>query len=477
MTKKEFKVAMMRGLGRCVLELDHTEDVEKYREIVLWGCTHDLSYDAQCEGTRAWYVRELIRRFPDEKPFVDIVIRKLFQYRSRAGWDFSHYCELLGQFAREGNRQALAALWRKYGELYTILKGKRKRRQDGTLPERDDMEVLCIELIEIAVHPLEIYIKIAEDIGALLLENSALELEPGSFSWLFAHCEQAYGKDRMRKLLAKKAESSPAVNRYLKDELAWNSEMSGEKHRPPVPRTTEEMLKMFDEEWKEEQESGGAGWNIRRLGLKVRAWVKRTGNTEVLSVLAQRYLAEQDPLERARLLFIFGQGCPFPMSPEPLIQDVRTGDEVLKEAAFYALDYVRHEKVHRFALELAAENEYIPEVISLLTNHYRKEDREVLVRLVKSIPVTYDDDEGWHGAYSSVLHLLETKGGKDAPKELLPYLYEHTLCSFCREYIVREMGRRHMVTEELLQEWLYDSKYEIRCYAQKRLTSSTGRST
>ena len=47
MTKREFKEAMMRGLGRCILELDETEDAEKYREIVLWGCTHNLSYDTQ----------------------------------------------------------------------------------------------------------------------------------------------------------------------------------------------------------------------------------------------------------------------------------------------------------------------------------------------------------------------------------------------------------------------------------------------
>lgn len=38
----------MRGLGRCVLELESTEDTEWYREVVLWGCTHDLSYDTQC---------------------------------------------------------------------------------------------------------------------------------------------------------------------------------------------------------------------------------------------------------------------------------------------------------------------------------------------------------------------------------------------------------------------------------------------
>lgn len=457
----------MRGLGRCVLELDHTEDVEKYREIVMWGCTRDFSYDAQCEGTRAWYMRELIRRFPDEKPFVDMVIRKLTQYRSRAGWDFSHYCELLGRFAREGNRQALTALWRKYGELYEILKNKKKRRQNGTLPERDDFEVLCIELIDIAAHPLETYIKIAEDIGALMLKKSALE--PGPFDFLSSHCEQTYGKGKVRKMLEKRAESSPAMKRYLSDGLAWNSEMLVGKHRQPIPQTTEEMLKIFDEEQKKEQESGGSGWNVRRLGFRVRAWVKKTGNTEVLSVLAQRYLAEQNPLERARLLFIFGQGCSFPMSPEPLIRDARTGDEILKEAAFYALDYVRHEKVRQFALELAEREECVSEAVSLLANHYQREDREMFVKLVKSIPVSYDDKADWHGAYSAVRSLLGTKGVKDAPKELLPYLYEHTLCSFCREYIVKEMGRRRMVTEELLQECLYDSNHEIRGYAQRRL--------
>lgn len=32
MTKKGFREAMMRGLGRCVLDLESTENVERYRE-------------------------------------------------------------------------------------------------------------------------------------------------------------------------------------------------------------------------------------------------------------------------------------------------------------------------------------------------------------------------------------------------------------------------------------------------------------
>lgn len=468
MTKKEFKEAMMRGLGRCILELDCAEDVERYREIVLWGCTRDLSYDAQCEGTRAWYVRELVRRFPEEKPFVDAVIRKLLPYRSKNGWVFSHYCELLGCFAREGNRQAFDTLCRKYEELYEILKARRRPRKNGTLPERDDFEILCIELIDAAAHPLNIYLKMAEDIGMLMSENPILE--SGSFDWLFTHCEQTYGEGRVRKMLAEKAKSSPAVKRYFYGELARNNEFrEGRSRRPPAPWTTEEILKRFEEEEKREQEAGDSGWKFRSLGLRAHAWIRGTGNTEALSILAQRYLTEQNSLERAKLLYVFGPGCPFPLSPEPLIQDAGTGEEVLKDAAFYALDYVRHEKVCQLALELAGRNERTSEAISLLANHYQAEDREILVRLVKSIPVTYEDIEGWHGAYSTVLSLLETKGVKYAPRELLPYLYEHTLCSCCRGDILKEMGRRHMITEELLRECLYDSSDEIRSYARKLL--------
>lgn len=463
-TKKEFKEAMMRGLGRCILELDQTENVEKYREIVMWGCTHNLSYDTQCEGTRAWYMRELIRRFPDEKPFVDAVIQKLSRYRSNTGWEFSYYCELLGLFVQEGNRQALTALKGKYEELYEILKNRRRLRKNGMFPEYDDFETLCIVLLDNAPEPLAFYIKVAREIGTLMLKDSALC--QGSFAWLFDYSESTYGKSRVRRLLAKEARLSEAVSRYFYNMLRWNEKVPEEKHNQTAPQTTEEILKAFDEEYRRDQESDGI---VRLWGLRIGTWIKRAGNKEVPAILAQRYLTEQNLQERTRLLGVFGRMCPFPLSPELLIHDAQTGDEMLKEAAFCALRSVRHERIRLFALELAEKGEHISETVSLLANHYQKEDREVFAGLVKSIPVTYDDKEDWHGAHSSVISLLKTKGVKAAPKELLPYLYEHTLCSCCREYIVKEMGRRRMMTETVLQECLYDSNYEIRRYAERRL--------
>lgn len=92
----------------------------------------------------------------------------------------------------------------------------------------------------------------------------------------------------------------------------------------------------------------------------------------------------------------------------------------------------------------------------------------MLVALTESIPISYDEGE-WHGAFSSVMDNFEDRSIKNSPKELLLYMYENTLCSFCRCVVVKEMGRRRMLTDELLQECLYDSNNEIREYAKRRL--------
>ena len=49
-------------------------------------------------------------------------------------------------------------------------------------------------------------------------------------------------------------------------------------------------------------------------------------------------------------------------------------------------------------------------------------------------------------------------------------MYQYTLCSFCREYVVKEMGRRRMLTRELLEEMQYDCNDDIREYADKKLS-------
>lgn len=451
MTKKAFREAMKRGLGRCVLELERTENVELYREIVLWGCTHDLAYDPQCEDSRAWYVYELVKRFPDKRPFLDAVIEKFSRSCSDGGWRFDHYCGLLGYFWQDGEEKAGAALWNKYEDLYKILKNKRKRRNNGTCPEGDDFERLCMELTDCAEQPLKAYMKMAEDIGNLFLEGSTFDAF--RFEQLYEHCEKSLGKGKVQKALASQARSFPGTAKYLSSMQARLEERSRAWERySGYPKTTEEFLTVYEERKRP------SPW----IGVKLR----QAENTEAMSIFAERYVKEENEKERLRLLRIFTGRCHFPLSPEPLLKDALSENKELQNAALWALEHVRHEKVHQFAFALAERKASIPEAAAILACNYRPEDREPFVGLVKRIPVTYDDAK-WHHVFYAVLTLLKTRGVKNAPTELLPYMYEQTLCSFCREYTVREMGRRHMLTEEILKECVWDSCRDTGSYAEK----------
>jgi hypothetical protein len=43
--KKEFKRLMQQGLVRCNIVLQKSEKIEKYKDVVLWGCLHNLGFD------------------------------------------------------------------------------------------------------------------------------------------------------------------------------------------------------------------------------------------------------------------------------------------------------------------------------------------------------------------------------------------------------------------------------------------------
>lgn len=354
MTKKEFKRAMQCGLGRCIQELKTCGNIEKYRDSILWGCTHNLAYDAQCEGTRSYYLYKLVKCYPDADFFVDAVIPYFYKSIAKSDWSFEQFCDFLGLFAGEGNQTALHALQENYRRMYALLKTRKRKLSDGTLTVRDNFETLCIAIVNIADYKEDCedaYFRMVEDLGCLMLDNPLFDY--WDFDWFQAFWEDEFGKAKIRKQLEQRAENA---------KLQKNA--------------------------------------FRALTL---------GS----------------------------------------MTDIR---------------------VHNYALELLQKNEYLEDVISMLANNYVKEDYDILAALIKELPVTYQEkDICWHGPFTAILNLLETRGVKHPPKELLYYMYEHTLCSCCKESILREMSRRKMLTREILQECLYDSNDEIREFAKKRL--------
>lgn len=423
MTQNEFKQALLRGQGRCALAA--RKDPERYRKIVLWACSHEVAYDPQCEGSKAWFVSELIRCYPDEQPFVEEAAKALHNPRIAWGWKVLYLAELLQSFALEGNKTARRALRDKYKGLYAALIARKRAPQYRISPLLEDYTNLC----QVLALSRKGMIRIAGDIGTLYREKSFVG--PWHFDWLFATHAATWRKD-----LEREAASSEAIALFLRkgDEEARRTEK-----QKPRPRPARELK-----------------------GIALSLWLERTADPETVESYANTYLQEQDPEQRAQALKAFCR-CPFPGDPAPVLTDARSEYQPLRDAALEALEHIRHPAAREFALELA-END--PETaFALLLRNHRKKDRPLLISLATSVPVDFESETCWHGQLIALLDAEES--GAKTPPELLLHYYEKGYCSYCRLSLLRRMSRRRLLTPEILEECLWDSNADIRTWAAR----------
>lgn len=452
---------MQRGLGSCVAALKKMQDAEKekFLPLVLWGCSRDMAYDAQCEGCRSVYLYELITEFPDVTPFLDVIEKRLFHSIHSSGWEFHQDCGLLAYFVSDGVRRAWKILIACYRFLLVSL-DEYDPDQNCLFSERDNFQSLCVTLVSLCFDDHRrrerIYRKIVRDLCILGEENPLLTVE--HFDWFQHVSEECLGKKTIHKLLYRAdAEDYMKTYAHLLEECQ-NMRAEWRKQKIEEPQTAEEVYHLL-----KIGKRPGREWAL----LLACGWMKRNKEQEVVW-LAAYYKEEKDWDIRCQILRMLAKKeCAWTLDPSQLLADSRSEHSELSEWAFTALGYRRDRKVRAHALELLQKETHTAEAVSMLAKNYETCDKEILASAVEQIPITYWDTR-WHGAFSDIIDLFE-EPGKGKPNELLLYMYQNTLCSFCREHIVKQMGRRRMLTRELLEEMQYDCNEDIRAYAVKKL--------
>lgn len=458
MTKREFRHDVERGLGSCVLALRDAAARERFRPLVLWACGRDTAFDAQSEGSRGYYLSLLIGQYPDPAPFLDVIEARLFAGMRSRGWEFAQDCDLLAYLFSGGVRRAWEILMRCYDRLYAILRQKRRTGKHGICPERDNFEAMCISLVSLCfadrAQKCEIYRRIARDLGFLYAENPLFS--DWFFDWFQTVSEKALGKSAVQKILrepdAGLAAHARAMEQYRKKWSEPQPNPDGSR-----PQNAEEIYAAL--------KAGGYGSSF--------LWVNRLWRSrkEELAKLAEFYYAETDLRTRRELLFILQmEPCARMLRLDVLLADSRSEDEDLCYCAFRALRCHKNDRVRTYAYELLQGNTHIAQAVSLLAVNYTDADRMALIEAVRRVPINRVDF-CWHSAFWKVTDLLREHRAHGL-NELLPYFYRNTLCACCRESVVKEMGRRHMLTPELLREMQYDCNDDIRAYASKRLRAA-----
>ncbi|MCM1162074.1 MAG: hypothetical protein NC412_12735 [Roseburia sp.] len=441
MNKREFEYAMKRGLGRCVLELQDNEDIERFRDIVLKGCLNNYSYDTQCEGTRSEYMYVLQSYYGDTY-FEEKIIER-FSGKITDVWLFDHLANLLYLFADDGSKKAYKAMLCKYNYIYTRL------RKNTSRDTWEQFEWLCVWLV--TLEGFERFKKIVSDLADYYERKN--ETDPYSFDWFWSACKNHYCDESMMKQFI--AENDRKGIRIFEDSLSnfvyerkQGEKQLKEEQKPEIP-TPEQLIEECNSTKKSE----------RMIYLRKRLLFGAHATEQQAKELAEVIVhLENDKSLQAGLLRVFYKRA-FPLDVGYLIRYAEDEDKVLREAAMEALSIVKDERVREYAYGLVGKERSLEYAIGMLFGNYRKEDDGTILKLLKKQKVCYWDGV-WHGVFSDALDWLEAN--PDAPVEAAYYLYEHTLCSCCREWLVELMMDRGIMTEDIRRECEYDSNDDIR---------------
>ncbi len=442
MTKAQFKEAFKRGLGSAYLELKNCNNLEEYKEIVLWCCLHNTCYDMQCEGSRGIYLYNAISLYEDKSYFEDAIINH-FEKVNLDTWLFEQFCDLLFQFAMDGSQHAREALYKKYDALFTIL--SKKRKIGSICLERDRFEWLCIWLT--SLDGFSAYKRIVEQIGKFYIDANNPNLI--FMDWFYSNAQSKFGKKRIDNYMRNNAEKNKSVAAFLNQIESIGMNKSQVITQPSLKELLEACY----------EQSG-----YRALGVALR--FSRTASLEELNELAGIAVTETNPEIKRKLLWTFRKR-PFPLEEHYIFELAESENESIRDIAFEMMKYLPFDRIHDYALSLIRERKELANSLSLLCQCYQPEDEMLLVDAVKRLSVSYNNT-GWHSVYMDIEDLLNKRSCK-LKTDLFIYMYKKTLCSSCRSRLVQAMYKRKIFPVEVLKECLYDSYDDTRKFAESKL--------
>lgn len=440
--KEEFMQYMLCGHGKCFSMME--QQSEEFRDIVLYGCLNDISFDLQCEGSRARFVYNLVLQYEDYDFFLERAILKFLSPSVNEDWRLMcHLCDLLDLFAYDsGDRSAGEAIEKKYRELYSLLMTLRWSARASAVAQ--SFEYVAIVIMQDG--NFERTVQIFEDMGAYFLRcrhTQEQELR-WRFEWFWSESREQYGDAFVDAQLAERERNSRKLRRFRRI-MTTGCLPQTERSRKAI--TANEYIKMVD---------------VGSITRKDAVAMRRASDSEKRK-LAEAVLTEEAPEKKAELLKAFTlSDNPFPLDPLPLTEYARSTDEKLRAAARNALMYIKADRVHDLALELLDEG-FSDTAVRMLLRNFADDDTKLLLDLLGQLTIDREDNSGWHGI---IISLTEGSIITELPDELILLAYDKCMCSCCREDLVLELIKRNLFTDVIRAECLMDCNADIRSFAK-----------
>ncbi|MBO5103458.1 MAG: hypothetical protein J6B74_00125 [Ruminococcus sp.] len=328
MNKEDFRQYMLCGHGRCFSATD--DELQQFREIVLYGCFNDISFDLQCEGSRGLFMYNLALQYEDYNYFLQPAIEKFLSVEVCDDWHLiNHLCDFIECFASDyKDESAHKAIEEKYIQLYNLLMStKWSIRANEILQCYEYLSILIMENFSI-----EFTIQIIEDIGKFFIRRRRADY--GELKWRFEwfwHCTcEKYGEKYLTEKLDILSKDNAGIRRFRRV-------MSCKDKEETVSRK-----KLSADEFIELSENN----SVKRKDVIA---LRRAEHSEKMKV-AQTVVSEKNLSKKSELLKAFTTSLsPFPLEPEILVNYAVSENKNLREIAVDAMLYLKADCVHDFA--------------------------------------------------------------------------------------------------------------------------------
>lgn len=437
MNKKDFRQYMLCGHGRCFSATD--DELQQFRDIVLYGCLNDISFDLQCEGSRGLFMYNLALQYEDYNYFLQPAIEKFLSAEVCDNWHLiNHLADFIDYFVMDYKEvSARNAMKEKYKQLYELLMFLRWSVRANEVSQ-------CYEYIAIVLmqkSTINLAMKIFEDMGKFFIRRRRAddsELK-GKFLW-FWHCAcEKYGEKYLAEKLDILSKDNAGIRRFRRVMFCKDDD----------EEETVNRKKLSADEFIECAENN----SVKRKDVIA---LRRSEHSEKIKI-AQAVISENNPDIKAELLKAFTVSAnPFPIDPKILVNYAGSENENLRETALDALTYIKADCVHGFAVKLL-EKVFSLNAVLMLINNYHDSDRKILLDILENIEIERDNESGWHNIVLELVSNIE-----EMPEEAVMFVYERSMCSYCRESAVDELIRRNRFTEKIRSECLWDCNSDIR---------------
>ena len=450
--KYDFDHYLKAGHGRAYLMAK--KDPEKYRCEIFEACTKDYSFDLQSEGSRAYLTADLAELFEDRTPFIKAAEDRFMSSEvDMLNHDVRHLADFLDTMGRyDLIVKKYCASWEK---LYGIIDKEEDPQQeegpDGiVVTQRPDSSVLLENIEYLGIRIIQGGTwkeaeKVVSDMGEWCIKEDTVGKY--EFPWFFFILNETFGDDEVKKHLTELAAGSEKISAFIKDAYSDEEEEAPRKPKLKTPPTAEELIAKV----KADKDLSGIG--LLRLGIrnmpeeeKIR-FAKEAVDTTSIKLRTQIVSA------------FYSSWFQWPLDPSYLVKWCAIGDEDLTKVCLEAMSELKSDEIRRFALD-RLEKGFDPDIVCMLIRNFEAGDEDILIPMLYDIKIDDEETTGWHAIGHVILD------DERLPDPFFYWIYESTLCSFCRESAVERLMKKGDLPEGFLEECLWDADLDIRRMAE-----------